>query len=313
MSGVRLPPALRPYVTWVLKLGMTVVITWLALRKVPLGGLKGALAHLAWSWAALSLGVFVLGMTLLESARLYFAGALLREPLPRFRDWVRIYLESRPFYYILPAAVGAEGLVWLRLRQFSWRHASCGFVVLATRIWGMSAWSLVAAYALARPGGFHVVLARTPGWMQGVPFWASAGCALALASLLAPHILAGRRGIALMERRDRTIAAILLTTLGAVLVTGLAVLSASRATGTPLTLEQSLGLMAFFNFAMVLPFSLGGVGLQEALVLFLGLPLGYPPQALVAFSALIHLQRMALCGLGLGVFLWKRRLPSDGA
>jgi hypothetical protein len=64
-----------------------------------------------------------------------------------------------------------------------------------------------------------------------------------------------------------------------------------------------MGLLAFFNFAMVLPISLGGFGLQEALVLGLGLPLGYPAPALLAFSILLHCQRLVLSLTGLGAFL----------
>ena len=64
-------------------------------------------------------------------------------------------------------------------------------------------------------------------------------------------------------------------TAASVLVASLAVKIASLAAGTPLPFHAVLGLMAFFNFAMILPVSLGGFGLQEALVLLLGLPLGY--------------------------------------
>jgi hypothetical protein len=39
----------------------------------------------------------------------------------------------RPFLDVLHAAVGAEGVGWMRLRQLMWPYGSRGFAVLATR------------------------------------------------------------------------------------------------------------------------------------------------------------------------------------
>ena len=76
------------------------------------------------------------------------------------------------------------------------------------------------------------------------------------------------------------------------------VMMGARSAGLPFDLLTCLGLLAWFNFAMALPISLGGLGLQEALVLRLGLPLGIPAASLLAFSALLHLMRAALAVTG---------------
>jgi uncharacterized membrane protein YbhN (UPF0104 family) len=292
---------------WVFKAGATVVITWMALRGIPLGSIRSGFTHLDLTWAGLSVAVIILGLAPVEAARLRCAGALLAEDQPGFARWFEIFLSSRPFFYILPAAVGAEAMVWARLRQFRWDHRSCGFVVLATRIWGMSAWSLAAALALGQFPGFGPILARAPLWAQQSGFWMAAGGTLAAASILLPVFLAGRQGVGFAPRGWKGALAIVAATLTSVLATSLSAQLASWAAGTPFTFIQSMGLLAFFNFSMVLPISLGGLGLQEALILFLGVPMGYRPEALVAFSVLLHLQRLALCGLGLGVFLTVRR------
>ena len=62
---------------------------------------------------------------------------------------------------------------------------------------------------------------------------------------------------------------------------------------------------------MVLPISLGGFGLQEALVLRLGLPLGFSASHLLVFSALLHLQRVMLALVGGLIFL--KGEPADVA
>ena len=299
----------RPLLIWLAKLLVTLFLLWLTLRKIPVHGIQAALVQVHLALAALSLGIFLCGSLFVEPARLAFASRLLAEPQPTFATWVRIFLESRPFYFVLPGSVAAEGMVWLRLRELHWRHASCAFVVLCTRIWGVGTWGLAAAYALTFPKGSGLVLAQAPSWMRSPTPWALGGFLAAASACLAPLLARRYWNLPLVTGRvGPTIAMILSSILSALIVT-VGVQVASMAAGTPLPLHSALGLMALFNFAMIVPVSLGGFGLQEALILALGTGMGYPAPALVAFSALIHAQRLLLSLLGLALFLAARRIP----
>ncbi len=307
-SALRAAPeaAWKPWLFWTLKLGLTGLLLWLALRRVPLAGMREALLRVRRPLAFASTGLYALAVIPIEAARFCFAGKLLREDQPPFRRWVRIYGESRPFFFLLPASVGAEGLVWVRLRQYHWRHGSCGFVVLLTRLVGVGVWALVAALALRFPDGAGRILDQAPALLRRPSPWAGLGLLMLGGALLAPAALRRFKGLAVGPRRAGPLAGMLAFSAASALITGLSVQAAGLAAHTPISLPAALGFMAFFNFAMVLPVSLGGSGLQEALILGLGLPMGYPAPALVAFSAVIHLQRLGLAMVGLAMFLLDR-------
>jgi hypothetical protein len=305
--GAKPKAALRVWLASFVRFALTGLLLWATLHKVPLQGIRAAIARVDPRLTTLSLLFFVAATLLVESARLTFAGLLLRERQPRCRDWLRIFAESRPFYYLLPGAAAAEGMVWVRLRQLRWRHTSCGFVVLSTRIWGVATWGLAAAYALSLPRGTVAILAQVPAWMRAPGTWAAGAALAAGIALLAPGIMARRSHLEVRSAIALPSLAMAMASAASVAIVTLAVMLAAAAAGTPLPWQSVLGLMAVFNFAMVLPISLGGFGLQEALVLRLGLAYGYSAPALVAFSAILHLQRLALSLVGLAVFLPGRR------
>jgi uncharacterized membrane protein YbhN (UPF0104 family) len=292
----------KPWVGWVVRLGLTILILWLAMRKVPLAAVPVALKRLNLPLAASSVALFVLGNLLIEPLRLLAAGRLLRERQPRFTQWLNLYAESRPFYYVLPAAAGAEGMVWLRLRQFQWGHASCGFVVFITRLVGVSTWALAAALAVGSPGS-AALLAQAPAFMRSPSLWGTMGALVLVASILAPGWMRRWKHLPVRDQRAKAMTAVVLLSPASAMVNVLAVHAGALAAHTSLGLVETAGLLGFFNFAMILPVSLGGFGLQEALVLGLGLPLGYPAPALLAFSIVMHFQRLALSITGLGAFL----------
>ena len=300
----------RAWKAWflaLLKVGLTCLILWLALRRVSLLGLREALLQVRLPLALLSVLLFPLAIVPVEAVRYAFAARLVRESQPTLWTWIQVYGESRPFFYLLPAAVGAEGMVWLRLRQVHWRHASCAFVVLINRLAGVGVWALVAALALREPDGVARILAQAPAGVRSPLPWALLGAAVLGAIAAAPRFFERFRGLPVAPRKALPLLTVLLLALHSALVTGWSIQAASRAAGTPLPLVAALGFLALFNFAMVLPISLGGFGVQEALILALGLPLGYPAPALLAFSAVVHLQRLGLALGGLVLFLMGRR------
>jgi uncharacterized membrane protein YbhN (UPF0104 family) len=295
----------KPWAGWAVRLGLTILILWLAMRKVPLAALPDALKRLDLPLAAGSVALFVLGNLVVESLRLLAAGRLLQEHQPRFTQWLTLFAESRPFYYLLPAAAGAEGMVWIRLRQFQWSHASCGFVVFITRLVGVATWALAAALAMGNPSS-AALLARAPAFMRSPGLWSAMGALVLLATVLVPGWMSRWKQLPVRDRRAKAMAAVVLLSLTSATVNVLAVHAGALAAHTSLGLTGTAGLLAFFNFAMILPISLGGFGLQEALVLGLGLPLGYTAPALLAFSIVMHFQRLTLSLTGLGAFLRPR-------
>jgi uncharacterized membrane protein YbhN (UPF0104 family) len=303
---------LKDWAAWISKAGMTALLLWIVFRKVPLQGILAAMTRVDPGLTVLSVLVFLAGTTILESLRLAAAGSLLRERPPSFPAWLRLYLESRPFFYLLPGAVAAEGMVWMRLRQFQWRHVSCGFAVLSTRIWGVAVWGIAAAFALARPNGTSAMLAQAPAWMRNPWVWLAGAGFTVIAAALAPWAMGRWKGLPVVEHTGLPLLWMALSSAGSAGVITIAVLLASRAAGTPLPFHAALGLMAIFNFAMVLPISLGGLGLQEALAALLGPVFGYSLPAMIAFSALMHLQRVVLSLAGLGIFLAGRPANPSG-
>jgi uncharacterized membrane protein YbhN (UPF0104 family) len=268
-----------------------------------MAAIPGALKRVDLATATCSVCLFVLGNLIVETWRLVAAGRLLEERQPSFAAWFTIYAESRPFFYVLPASAGTEGMVWVRLRQFQWSHASCGFVVFITRLVGVGIWAIGAALALAGQSNAATLLARAPAFMRSPALWGIAGGIVLLGTVLAPGLMRHWKRLPVRDRRAGFMGAVIALALASALVNVLAVQTGALAAHTPLGLKGTMGLLAFFNFAMVLPISLGGFGLQEALVLGLGLPLGYPAPALLAFSILLHCQRLVLSLTGLGAFL----------
>lgn len=301
----------KAWAGWALRLSLTGLILWLALRRVPLAAIPGALGRLNLPLALVSVATFLLGNFLVEPLRLMAAGRVLQESQPRFSQWLALYAESRPFFYVLPASAGAEGMVWVRLRRYQWTHASCGFVVFMTRVVGTGTWALGAALALEAHDGCGRLLAQAPGFLRLPAFWGAGGALVLLGALLAPGWMRHWKHLPVVSRRGAPLAGMILLSLASALVNALSVHGAALSAHTSLGMAGAVGFLAFFNFAMILPISLGGFGLQEAMILGLGLPLGYPAPALIAFSIVLHIQRLTLSLIGLGAYLRPGRTVPD--
>lgn len=305
--------AWRPRILWAMKIALTFLILRMVLRGVSLAEMREAMLRVDLSWALPSLLLYPALIIPVEAARYWLAGKLLKERQPTLGRWIQLYGESRPFFYLLPAAVGAEGLVWLRLRGHDWRHVSCGFVLFLTRLAGAGVWALLAGFALHRSDPSARILARTPAFLQGPLPWVLLGIIVLAGTVLAPKLSARFRRLPMAPGGAVAMMGLLLLAFISALVSGLSVQAAGQAARIPIPLLTALGFLAFFNFAMVLPISLGGFGLQEALILLLGLSQGWPVPALLTFSAVIHMQRLGLAAVGLAVFLGgpNRQAPSS--
>ena len=296
-SGTRIQ-AWKGRAMWVLKLGFTILLLALAFRHVPLRELGEAWSRIRVGWAVGAVAIYVPLCVLAESARLWAAGSRVAAPPLGIREWASAFLASRPWFYLLPASAGADGMIWYRLRRRGWSHGGCGYAVLAVRFWGLGLWAVVAGLTLIAAPETRGLLSGTPGWLSSPRLWLGGGAAALAACVLAPHWLAHKEHVDLKAVGPADPLLNLGLALISASITAACVWMAARATGLPFSLPACFGLLAWLNFAMALPISLGGLGLQEALVLRLGLPMGLPAATLLAFSGIVHLMRITLAAAG---------------
>lgn len=283
---------------WVLKIGSTILLLALAFHHVPLRALGEAWSRIHAGWAASAVILYLPLCVLAESARLWAAGRRVAAPPLNIREWASAFLASRPWFYLLPASAGADGMVWYRLRRRGWSHGGCGYAVLAVRFWGLALWAVVAGLTLIAAPETRGLLSGTPGWLSSPRLWLGGGSLALLACVLAPHWLARKEHVDLKAAGPADPLLNLGFAFLSASITALCVWMAARATNLPFSIPACFGLLAWLNFAMALPISLGGLGLQEAIVLRLGLPLGLPAATLLAFSGIIHLMRFMLAVTG---------------
>lgn len=299
---------------WALKLGFTILLLALAFRNVPLHALAEAWGRIHMGWAIGAVLLYLPLCVLAESMRLWAAGRRVAAPPLRLREWSAAFLASRPWFYLLPASAGADGMIWYRLRRRGWSHGGCGYAVLAVRFWGLALWAAMAGFTLIVAPETRGLLSGTPRWLSSPYPWLGGGVLALLACVLAPHWLARKEHVDLKGAGPMDSLLNLGLALFSASITAACVLMAAQATALPFSLPACFGLLAWLNFAMALPISLGGLGLQEALVLRLGLPLGLPAATLLAFSGIVHLMRIVLAIAGGLAGLTGREEPtSDSA
>ncbi|MBS1767685.1 MAG: hypothetical protein JST05_09830 [Acidobacteria bacterium] len=155
--------------------------------------------------------------------------------------------------------------------------------LLAQRAWGLAGWCAAMAGLL----GFQAHLFNGAGslgiWMHPGIWVAGTASCLAAGQLLWPGRAPWR---------------LILVSLGSPLASAPWLAAADHAAGTGLGLPFTLGFQALMMAGIALPVSLGGLGLQEFLLLRMS-P-GHPNQTarLLAYSLLLHLHRLVPAAAG---------------
>lgn len=212
-------------------------------------------------------------------------------------DWCTVFLRSRPWAYLLPISVAGEAAMLLHGKQTS---RSAIRTLVSVRLLGLFLWALWCGAASSQAAVFPLLNHLPPPIASG-EFWMSLG-GIGLCCFLI-YERANKRPFPIVS-----IALALASTILVALTTKLA----AAATGVNLGLLDILGFLALLNFALVLPISLGGIGVQEGILLIMNANAGIPAESLLAFSLLLHLQRIVLASIGiLPVFAESKRHKQD--
>ena len=289
----------------------TLALMALTLRNVDWQQLRLLLGTVDWRWWGASLGLG-LGVQCLAAIRW---AALARpvgfqEPLTVF---IRLFFEGQFFSLCLPTSIGGDVVKAYRMATTRGRVLA-GCTILVDRLAGLSALGVIAVTALIRNQSSLPLL---PTLLVGN---------LLLAAVLLPATLIISRldriaqflpshpgvqgivaGLLPYQRRPGLIASAITWSLLVQMGTALMVDAVGRSIGTDLPVSVWLAAVPLVALAMVLPISIGGVGIREGGLAVLLSPHGVSKEKAVAIGLLWFLVSIA-CGLVGGVmFLADRR------
>lgn len=240
-------------------------------------------------WALVSVAGASSATAFYEAWRLQLAARGLQEnkqvPLLQM---MALQLRSRPWAILMPGSLASDGYLALIFPDHMVRGKVMVRALLAQRAWGLAGWCAAMAGLL----GFRVHLFNGTGglgiWMHPSIWAIGAASCLAGGQLLWPGRMPWR---------------LILVSLGSPLASAPWLAAADYAAGTGLGLPFMIGFQALMMVGIALPISLGGLGLQEYLLLRLS-P-GPPEQTarLLAFSLLLHLHRLVPAAAGAALSL----------
>ena len=295
-----------------LRVAGTVALMALTLRNVDWQQLRLLLGTVDWRWWGASLGLG-LGVQCLAAVRW---AALARpvgfqEPLTFF---IRRFFEGQFFSLCLPTSIGGDVVKAYRMAATTRGRVLAGCTILADRLAGLSALGVIAATALIRN---QASLPLLPTLLIG---------SMLLAAVLLPATLVISRldriarflpshpgvqgivaGLLPYQRRPGLIASAIAWSLLVQMGGALTVDAIGRSIGTDLPVSFWFAAVPLVALAMVLPISIGGVGIREGGLAVLLAPHGVSKEKAVAIGLLWFLVSIA-CGLVGGVmFLADRR------
>lgn len=279
----------------------------LALRGVDWERLGAVLGGVAWGWWSMAL-VLALSVQVVAALR----WAVLARPvgfgLP-MTVFVRRFFEGLFFNLFLPTSIGGDVVKAYRLADTTPGRVLAACTVLADRLAGLTAMGVIAVTAL---------VAHRQG-LAAVPALALGG-ALTAAVLAAARFVVGNleRIMALVpaSRATEILAARLLPyqrqpglvasaiAWGLVVQVGgvLSVACIGRALGIEVGLATWFIVVPLVNLAMLLPISIGGVGVREGMMAVLLAPSGVSRETAVAVGMLTLLTAV-VCGIVGGLSL----------
>lgn len=307
-----------------IRIAGTVALMALTLRHVDWPKLIALLGTVDWRWWGAGLALCVLVQLVASTRWAALAGPIgFRYPLSVF---IRRFFEGQFFSLCLPTSIGGDVVKAYRLAGTTRGRVLAGCTVLADRLSGLAALGVIAVTALI---GNQRSLATVPTLLVGAAILAAVLLAARLivghldriATLLPARI--GLRGIAASllpyQQRPRLITSAIVWSLLVQMGGALVVDAVAKSIGTDLPVSFWFAAVPLVALAMVLPISIGGVGVREGGLAVLLAPHGVRSETAVAIGLLWFLTSI-VCGLIGGLmFLADRHpipsvdAPGDGA
>ena len=307
-------PRLPAWASIGLRVAATAVLMALALRGVEWPKLIGLFGTIDWRWWALG---FATGMVVQVIAAVRWA--LLARPIGfaySISLFVWRFFEGAFFSLCLPTSIGGDVVKAYRLADSTPGRLLAGCTVLADRLAGLAALGVLAGAAVIGKEwslGVGTTIGVGAALLGGVlaAIWLAVGSLDRLLSLF-PEPHAARQFIARLlpyqmrpSLMTRAVAWSLLVQMGG----SIAVAFVARGLGVTLPLSVWFAVVPLVALAMVLPISIGGVGVREGGLAFLLAPSGVPAEQAVAIGLLWFLTTIAN-GLVGGLLFLLDRTPS---
>jgi uncharacterized membrane protein YbhN (UPF0104 family) len=307
-------PRLPAWASIGLRVCATAVLMALALRGVEWPKLIGLFGTIDWRWWAAG---FATGMVVQVIAAVRWA--LLARPIGFAYSiglFVWRFFEGAFFSLCLPTSIGGDVVKAYRLADSTPGRLLAGCTVLADRLAGLAALGVLAGAAVIGKEwslGVGTTIGVGAALLGGVlaAIWLAVGSLDRLLTLF-PEPHAARQFISRLlpyqmrpSLMTRAVAWSLLVQMGG----SIAVAFVARGLGVTLPLSVWFAVVPLVALAMVLPISIGGVGVREGGLAFLLAPSGVPAEQAVAIGLLWFLTTIAN-GLVGGLLFMLDRTPS---
>jgi len=311
------PPAAtatRRLPTWlslVLRLVVTGILMFLALRGIEWPKLVTLLERIDWRWwaAGFATGVVV---QVIAAVRWAYLARPIGFPYS-IGLFIWRFFEGAFFSLCLPTSIGGDVVKAYRLADSTHGRLLAGCTVLADRLAGLAALGVLAGAALIGKEwslGLGPTIAVGAALLFGVlaVIWLGVGSLDRLLSVF-PEPHAARQFISRLlpyqvrpSLMTRAVAWSLLVQIGG----SIAVALVARGIGVRLPLSVWFAVVPLVALAMVLPISIGGVGVREGGLALLLAPSGVPSEQAVAIGLLWFLTTIAGGLIGGLLFLLDR-------
>lgn len=177
-----LPSGMRRLLPW-LEGVVSLALIFLAASKVPWKDLElPTLSVPAVGWVTLAVTGATIVSAVYETWRLSLLRANLEQRPMSFSRLLRLQLRSRPWAFLLPGSIAADGYLALQLPTHEER-SKLARALLAQRAWGLSGWMFTLSIFLSLSNGLSLLSEQWP-LLAHPACWAVLGVAGAAGGLL---------------------------------------------------------------------------------------------------------------------------------
>lgn len=307
------PGRTRRAVGIILRIAGTIALMAITLRGVDWPQLLELLETVDWRWwgASLALGLVVQCLAAIR-------WAVVARPIGfnySLSVFIRRFFEGQFFSLCLPTSIGGDVVKAYRLAGTTRGRVLAGCTVLADRLSGLAALGVIAITALISNQASLPLLTTL-----------LVGAALLAAVLLPASLIVGHldtlanflpshpsvqgvvAGLLPYQQRPMLIVSAILWSLLVQMGGALVVDAVGKSIGTDLPVSVWFAAVPLVALAMVLPISIGGVGIREGGLAVLLAPHGVPAEKAVAIG-LLWLLVTIVCGLFGGMMFLADRHP----